>query len=165
MRVCGFFFLTSSTGCLRPPSEDEQPINTSPPRGANTAPNFGPSFGGPARPTALRIPHADKRRGAPPGDACGIVVAPMALVAACGREILAYQGAQVAAVWVGTSRPASWACRGATAAGNAMAKHGARVARRRDCAAFGYVVNRATSDRVQPLRFSFWLAVGEGCRR
>ena len=43
-----------------------------------------------------------------------------------------------------------------------MAKHGARVARRRDCAAFGYVVNRATSDRVQPLRFSFWLAVGEG---
>ena len=41
-----------------------------------------------------------------------------------------------------------------------MAKHGARVARRRDCAAFGYVVNRATSDRVQPLRFSFWLAVG-----
>ena len=125
----------------------------SPPRGANTAPNFGPSFGGPARPTALRIPHADKRRGAPPGDACGIVVAPMALVAACGREIPAYQGAQVAAVWVGTSRPASWACRGATAAGNAMAKHGARVARRRDCAAFGYVVNRATSDRVQPLRF------------
>ena len=55
--------------------------------------------------------------------------------------------------WVGTSRPASWACRGATAAGNAMAKQGARVARRRDCAAFGYVVNRATSDRVQPLRF------------
>ena len=43
-----------------------------------------------------------------------------------------------------------------------MAKHGARVARRRDCAAFGYVVNRATSDRVQPLRFSFWLAVGGG---
>ena len=37
--------------------------------------------------------------------------------------------------------------------GNAMAKHWARVARRRDCAAFGYVVNRATSDRVQPLRF------------
>ena len=34
-----------------------------------------------------------------------------------------------------------------------MAKHWARVARRRDCAAFGYVVNRATSDRVQPLRF------------
>ena len=77
----------------------------------------------------------------------------MALVASCGRGIPAYQGAQVAAVWVGTSRPASWACRGATAAGNAMAKQGARVARRRDCAAFGYVVNRATSDRVQPLRF------------
>ena len=147
-----FFLLTSSTGCLRPPSEDEQPINTSPPRG-DTAPNFGPSFGGPARPTALRIPHADKRREAPPGDACGIVVAPMALVASLRPRIPAYQGAQVAAAWVGTSRPASWACRGATAAGNAMAKHWARVARRRDCAAFGYVVNRATSDRVQPLRF------------
>ena len=77
----------------------------------------------------------------------------MAPAASCGRGIPAYQGAQVAAVWVGTSRPASWACRGATAAGNAMAKQGARVARRRDCAAFGYVVNRATSDRVQPLRF------------
>ena len=135
-----------------------------PPRGGRTWPPTSPILRWAARPSALRIPHADKRRGAPPGDACGIVVAPMALVAACGREIPAYQGAQVAAVWVGTSRPASWACSGATAAGNAMAKHGARVARRRDCAAFGYVVNRATSDRVQPLRFSFWLAVGEGCR-
>ena len=80
-------------------------------------------------------------------------------------RIPAYQGAQVAAVWVGTSRPASWACRGATAAGNAMAKHGARVARRRDCAAFGYVVNRATSDRVQPLRFFILVGSREGCRR
>ena len=70
----------------------------------------------------------------------------------CGREIPAYQGAQVAVVWVGTSRPASWACRGATAAGNAMAKHGARVARRRDCAAYGCGVHRATADRVQRLR-------------
>ena len=105
-----------------------------------------------ARPTALRIPHADKRRVAPPGDACGIVVAPMALVASCGRGIPAYQGAQVAAVWVGTSRPASWACRGATAAGNAMAKHGARVARRRDCAAFGCGVHRAPAACVQRLR-------------
>ena len=70
----------------------------------------------------------------------------------CGREIPAYQGAQVAAVWVGTSRPASWACRGATAAGNAMAKQGARVARRRDCAAFGCVVHRAPAVRVQRLR-------------
>ena len=112
----------------------------------------------------MRIPHADKRRGAPPGDACGIVVAPMALVASCGRGIPAYQGAQVATVWVGTSRPASWACRGATAAGNAMTKQGARVARRRDCAAFGYVVNRATSDRVQPLRFFILVGGREGCR-
>ena len=127
------------------------------------APNFGPSSGGPARPTAC-IPTPTSGVGLPV-DACGIVVAPMALVASLRPRIPAYQGAQVAAVWVGTSRPASWACRGATAAGNAMAKHGARVARRRDCAAFGYVVNRATSDRVQPLRFSFWLAVGEGCRR
>ena len=88
----------------------------------------------------------------PPVDACGIVVAPMALVASLRPRIPAYQGAQVAAVWVGTSRPASWACRGATAAGNAMAKHGARVARRRDCAAYGCGVHRATADRVQRLR-------------
>ena len=113
----------------------------------------------------MRIPHADKRREAPPGDACGIVVAPMALVASLRPRIPAYQGAQVAAAWVGTSRPASWACRGATAAGNAMAKHWARVARRRDCAAFGYVVNRATSDRVQPLRFFILVGSREGCRR
>ena len=45
-------------------------------------------------------PHADKRRGAPV-DACGIVVAPMALVASLRPRIPAYQGAQVAAVgWV-----------------------------------------------------------------
>lgn len=89
------------------------------------------------------------KRGAPPGDAFGIVVAPLALVQ---YRIPAYQGAQVAAVWVGTSRPASWACRGATAAGNAMPKHGARVARRRDCAAFGYIDHRATPLCVQRLR-------------
>ena len=46
-----------------------------------------------------------------------------------------------------------------------MAKHWARVARRRDCAAFGYVVNRATSDRVQPLRFFILVGSREGCRR
>ena len=86
----------------------------------------------------------------------------MALVASLRPRIPAYQGAQVAAAWVGTSRPASWACRGATAAGNAMAKHWARVARRRDCAAFGYVVNRATSDRVQPLRFFILVGSREG---
>ena len=43
-----------------------------------------------------------------------------------------------------------------------MAKHWARVARRRDCAAFGYVVNRATSDRVQPLRFFILVGGREG---
>ena len=40
--------------------------------------------------------------------------------------------------------------------------HGAQVARRRDCAAFGYVVNRATSDRVQPLRFFILVGSREG---
>ena len=43
-----------------------------------------------------------------------------------------------------------------------MAKHWAQVARRRDCAAFGYVVNRATSDRVQPLRFFILVGSREG---
>ena len=152
MRVCGFFLLTSSTGCLRPPSEDEQPINTSPPEGGEHGPQLRPPWGA-ARPAALRIPHADKRRGAPQAMPAASWSRLWRSLRPCGREIPACQGAQVAVVWVGTSRPASWACRGATAAGNAMAKHGARVARRRDCAAFGYVVNRATSDRVQPLRF------------
>ena len=102
------------------------------------------------------------KRGAPPGDAFGIVVAPLALVQ---YRIPAYQGAQLAAVWVGTSRPASWACRGATAAGNAMPKHGARVARRRDCAAFGYIDHRAPAACVQRLRPLRWSADWEGCRR
>ena len=143
MRVCGFFLLTSSTGCLRPPSEDEQPINTSPPEGGEHGPQLRPSFGGlrGLRPCLFPTPTS----GAGPLQAM-----PAASwsrlwrsLRPCGREIPAYQGAQVAAVWVGTSRPASWACRGATAAGNAMAKQGARVARRRDCAAFGYVVTFA----------------------
>ena len=152
MRVCGFFLLTSSTGCLRPPSEDEQPINTSPPEGGEHGPQLRPSFGGlrGLRPCLFPTPTS----GAGPLQAM-----PAASwsrlwrsLRPCGREIPAYQGAQLAAVWVGTSRPASWACRGATAAGNAMAKHGARVARRRDCAAFGCGVHRAPAVRVQRLR-------------
>ena len=71
----------------------------------------------------------------------------------------------MAFVWVGTSRPASWACRSATAAGNAMPKHGARVARRRDCAAFGYIDHRAPAACVQRLRPLRWSADWEGCRR
>ena len=124
---------------------------TSPPEGGEQAPT---SAHPPVGLRGLRPCVSPRRQAArgPPGDACGIVVAPMALVAACGREIPAYQGAQVAFVWVGTSRPASWACRGATAAGNAMPKHGARVARRRDCAAFGYIDHRATPLCVQRLR-------------
>ena len=125
---------------------------TSPPEGGEQAPNFGPSFGGPARPTALPIPHADKRRVAPPGDACGIVVAPMALVASLRPRIPAYQGAQVAAVWVGTSRPASWACGRAKASGCAETNHRARGEDARTWAAYGCKAHRATSDRVQRLR-------------
>ena len=160
-----FFLLTSSTGCLRPPSEDEQPINTSPPKGGEHDPQLRPILRWAC--AAYGLAYSPRRQAArgPSGDACGIVVAPMALVASLRPRIPAYQGAQVAAAWVGTSRPASWACRGATAAGNAMAKHWARVARRRDCAAFGYVVNRATSDRVQPLRFFILVGSREGCRR
>lgn len=113
------------------------------------APNFAPLWGA-ARPAALRIPHADKRRGAPPGDACGIVVAPMALVQIPNIRLI-----RRAVVALPNLLPrlasVAWGC--ATAAGGRVMKQGARVARRRDCAAFGYVVNRATSDRVQPLRF------------
>ena len=142
-----FCFFPSYIFTTRRCGDDDQP-----PKGGEHGPQLRPILRWACAASGLAYPHADKRRGAPPGDACGIVVAPMALVASLRPRIPAYQGAQVAAVWVGTSRPASWACRGATAAGNAMAKHGARVARRRDCAAFGYVVNRATSDRVQRLR-------------
>ena len=104
-------------------------------------------------------PRRQAARG-PPGDASRHRVAPVG-----ARSIPAYQGAQVAAVWVGTSRPASWACRSATAAGNAMPKHGARVARRRDCAAFGYIDHRAPAACVQRLRPLRWSADWEGCRR
>ena len=102
------------------------------------------------------------KRGAPPGDAFGIVVAPLALVQ---YRIPAYQGAQVAVMWGGTSRPASLACSGATASGCATTKHRARVAHRRNCAAFGYIGHRAISDRVLRLRFFHWSAIGEGCHR
>ena len=40
-----FFLLTSSTGCLRPPSEDEQPINTSPQGGRQPPTSAHPSVG------------------------------------------------------------------------------------------------------------------------
>lgn len=88
----------------------EQPINTSPPEGGEQAPNFGPSSGGPARPPALRIPTPTSGAG-PPGDACGIVVAPMALVAslrprntglsgrAGGRRVGGYVAPRVVGLW------------------------------------------------------------------
>ena len=109
----------------------------------------------------MRIPHADKRRGPLQAMPAASWSRLWRSLRPCGREYRLIRARRwPPRGWV--RRPASWACRGATAAGNAMAKHWARVARRRDCAAFGYVVNRATSDRVQPLRFSFWLAVGRG---
>ena len=69
---------------------------------------MAPTSAHPPACAAYGFHHADKRRGVSV-DACGIVVAPMALVASLRPRIPAYQGAQVAAVWVGTSRPASWA--------------------------------------------------------
>ena len=118
---------------------------TSSPEGANIGLNFGPSSGGPARPPAW-YPHADKRRGAPR----------RCLAASCqpagARSIPAYQGAQVAAVWVGTSRPASWACGRAKASGCAETNHRARGEDARTWAAYGCKAHRATSDRVQRLR-------------
>ena len=52
------------------------------------APNFGPSCGGPARPTALRTPTPTSGAWLS-GDACGIVVAPAgALVAPAAAKYL-----------------------------------------------------------------------------
>lgn len=119
---------------------------TSPPEGGEQAPNFGPSSGGPARPPALRIPTPTSGAG-PPGDASRHRVAPVG-----ARSIPAYQGAQVAAVWVGTSRPASWACGRAKASGCAETNHRARGEDARTWAAYGCKAHRATSDRVQRLR-------------
>ena len=95
--------------------DDDQP-----PKGGEHGPQLRPSFGGlrGLRPCVFPTPTS----GAGPLQAM-----PAASwsrlwrsLRPCGREIPAYQGAQLAAVWVGTSRPASWACERATAAGNAV---------------------------------------------
>ena len=61
MRVCGFFLLTSSSTRKM----NSRIPNDKPPRGGRLAPDFGPSFGGPARPSALRIPPPTSGAGPP----------------------------------------------------------------------------------------------------
>ena len=121
----------------------------SPPRGANTATNFAhPSVG--CAPAALRIP-------TPTSGAGPLQAMPSASWSRPWRSFNTEYRLIKARRW-----PSCGVVRRAPRRGlvgvlrlreTLWRSHGARVARRRDCAAFGYVVNRATSDRVQPLRF------------
>ena len=61
---------------------------TSPPRGANRPPNFGPSCGGPARPLALHIPTPTSGAG-PPRRCLRHRVAPAG--ARCGQQAAKYR--------------------------------------------------------------------------
>lgn len=100
---------------------------TSPPRGANRPPNFGPSCGGPARPLALHIPTPTSGAG-PPRRCLRHRVAPAG--ARCGQQAAKYRfnRARRGGVWGGATVPRVVAPGRATASGNATPKHGARVA-------------------------------------
>ena len=72
-------------------------------------------------------PRRQAARG-PPGDACGIVVAPAGARSGLRPPNTCLTGRAGGGVWGCAIAPRVEPCRGATAAGNAMTKHGARVA-------------------------------------
>lgn len=72
-------------------------------------------------------PRRQAARG-PPGDACGIVVAPAGARSGLRPPNTCLTGRAGGRMWGCAIAPRVEPCRGATAAGNAMTKHGARVA-------------------------------------
>ena len=146
-------------------SEDEQPINTSLPQGGEHGPQLRPilrwacaAYGlaySPRRQAARGLSRRCLRhRGRAYGARCVLAAANTGLSGRAG-------GRRVGGYVAPPRRGLVGVLRLRKRYGEALA----RVARRRDCAAFGYVVNRATSDRVQPLRFFILVGSREGCRR
>ena len=136
-----------------------------PPRGANTAPNFGhPALrSGGLRGLRFAYPHADKRRGLPRRclrhrgrGLCGCSVAP------CGREYRLIRARR----WP----PCGWVRRaprrglvGVRRLRETLSpKHGARVARGRDWAACGCAARYSYPVRVQRPRPFFLVGMKEG---
>lgn len=72
-------------------------------------------------------PRRQAARG-PPGDACGIVVAPAGARSGLRPPNTCLTGRAGGVVWGCATAPRVEPCRGATAARNALTKHGARVA-------------------------------------
>ena len=72
-------------------------------------------------------PRRQAARG-PPGDACGIVVAPAGARSGLRPPNTCLTGRVGGVVWGCATAPRVEPCRGATAARNALTKHGARVA-------------------------------------
>ena len=91
------------------------------------APELRPSFGGLRGLRPCTPPRRQAARG-PPGDAFGIVVAPAGARSGLRPPNTCLTGRAGGGVWGCAIAPRVEPCRGATAAGNAMTKHGARVA-------------------------------------
>ena len=91
------------------------------------APNFGPSCGGPARPTALRTPTPTSGAWFQAMPAV-VVVAPAGARSGLRPPNTCLTGRAGGVVWGCATAPRVEPCRGATAARNALTKHGARVA-------------------------------------
>ena len=96
-------------------------------------------------------PRRQAARG-PPGDACGIVVAPAGARSGLRPPNTCLTGRAGGVVWGCATAPRVEPCRGATAARNALTKHGARVA---------LGVDMGASPHTPP----HWSAVWVGCRR